>query len=440
MTSASHHTASSQSDQRHHVVIVGGGFGGLYAARKLGPQPLDITLIDRRNFHLFQPLLYQVATGGLSPGDIASPLRAVLNRYRNVRVLQATVVDIDPQQRTLITDDARISYDTLILAAGARNHYFGNDGWSPKAPGLKSIEDALEMRRRIFTAFEMAEKTADPEERRRYLNFVVVGGGPTGVELAGALGELTRYTLRNDFRTIDTTSAAIHLIEGGKNILATYPDSLIRSARQRLEKLGVTLHCNTMVTDINDHGVRIKQGESVRTIEAHTILWGAGVKVSPLAAVVKSRCNAETDRSGRLIVAPDLSLPDHPEVCEDRHGQPLPGTAPVAMQQGHYVARTIGRRLRGKAVRSFRYLNKGNLAVIGRNAAVADFGGLRVSGWPAWLVWVFVHIAYLVEFESRVLVMFQWAYNYFTRKRGARLITMADAPEIRPSQADSLSA
>lgn len=424
----------------HRVVIVGGGFGGLYAARQLGKAPVEVTLIDKRNFHLFQPLLYQVATGGLSPGDIASPLRAVLNKQQNTRVIKGTVTDIDPARQVVIADGEEFSYDSLLIGLGVKYQYFGNDQWEALAPGLKSIEDALEIRQRIFQAFEAAERENDPAKRRALMTFVIIGGGPTGVELAGALGELAHFTLKKDFRRIDPAKAEILLLEGGPRLLPAYPEKLSQKACKSLEKLGVTIRTHTFVTSIEQDRVEVKSGEAVSEIHAHTILWAAGVKAPGFSNIIAEKTGATLDNTGRIVVEPDLTIPGHSNIFiigdlahfAQQGGQPLPGVAQVAMQQGKYAARVIRRRLQGKKTPPFRYVDLGNLAVIGRNAAVADFGFMRFSGWPAWLIWVFVHIAHLIEFDNRVLVLFQWASNYFTRKRGARLIT-GDQTDIHAS-------
>ncbi len=421
------HKASSQ---KHRVVIIGGGFGGLYAAKNLGNASVDVTLIDRRNFHLFQPLLYQVATGGLSPGDIASPLRSVLNRYKNIRVVQAQVDRIDAGEKLVFAGEETYGYDSLVIATGSMHHYFGHDAWASVAPGLKTIEDALEIRRRIFEAYELAEHEIDPSLRQTLLTFVMIGGGPTGVELAGALAELAYATLKDDFRRFDPRETKIILIEAGKRILATYPERLAQKAQKSLEKLGVVIKTETLVTDIRENKLTAKSPNGTEEIHAGNVIWAAGVKATPLAAILAAEAGAETDKSGRIKVAPDLSIGRHPEIFVvgdlaylEQAGKPLPGVAPVAMQQGKYAAKVIKQRLQGKSPRPFHYLNKGNLAVIGRNAAIADLGFLKLSALPAWLIWVFVHIAYLIEFDNRVLVLIQWAWNYFTKKRGARLIT-----------------
>ncbi|NER34725.1 MAG: NAD(P)/FAD-dependent oxidoreductase [Oscillatoria sp. SIO1A7] len=422
--------ASLQSP--HQVVIVGGGFGGLYAAKALRRAPVQVTLVDKRNFHLFQPLLYQVATGALSPADIASPIRAVIGSHKNAKVLLSEVVDIDPkQQKLMLRDEEDINYDTLIVATGVSHHYFGNDQWQGMAPGLKTVEDALEIRRRIFTAFEAAEKEPDPEKRRAWLTFVIVGGGPTGVELAGAIAELAYKTLRDEFQSINTAEAKVLLLEGMERILPPYPPELSAEAEVSLGKLGVTVRTKTMVTDIVDNIVTVRQGENLEKIPARTILWAAGVKASAMGKVLAERTGAKLDRAGRVIVEPDLSVPGHDKIFvigdlanfTHQNERPLPGIAPVAMQEGEYVAKLIQKRLKGNSLPPFNYIDAGSLAVIGRNAAVVNLNFARFSGFIAWLVWVFVHIYYLVEFDNKLVVMIQWAWNYFTRKSGARLIT-----------------
>lgn len=416
---------------RHRVAIIGGGFGGLYAARKLRRADVDVTLVDRRNYHLFQPLLYQIATGGLSPGDISSPLRAVLSSHRNTRVWQAEVIDIDVVRRVLTLRDGDLAYDTLIVATGARHSYFGHEEWEKNAPGLKTIEDALEIRRRVFLAFETAERETERETQRQWLTFVIVGAGPTGVELAGALAELAHRTLRKDFRAINPHDTRVILIEGLHRVLPPYPADLSAEAEASLSKLGVTVKKQSRVVDIGESHVTIQHGKGEERIDTRTILWAAGVAASPIGQVLARETGVEVDRAGRVKVEPDLTIRKHPEIFvigdlaifTHQGGEPLPGVAPVAMQQGSYVAEAIQQRLRGHRPSPFRYHDKGSLAVIGRNAAVADFGRLRFSGFTAWLTWVFVHIRYLIEFDNKILVMVQWATDYVTRKRGARLIT-----------------
>ncbi len=423
-----------ESIRNHRVVIIGGGFGGLYAAKKLGNSSAMVTLIDKRNFHLFQPLLYQVATGGLSPGDIASPLRGVLYQYKNISVLNGEVVDIDTDQRKVILSDGEVDYDTLIVATGVSHHYFGHDEWSQMAPGLKTVEDALEIRRRILLAFEAAEREIDPVKRDSLMTFIIVGGGPTGVELAGALAELARGTLENNFRHINPAEAKILLVEGVERVLPTYPAGLSYKAEAKLRELGVNLRTDTRVVDIQNDRVTVQSDDRTEQFHARTILWTAGVKASFMGEVLSKRTGATLDRGGKVIVEPDLTIPGHPDVFvigdlanfSHQDGKPLPGTAPVAMQQGEYTAIVIIQRLEGKKAQPFHYRNKGSLAVIGRNAAVADFGFFRFYGFFAWLIWIFIHILYLIEFDNKVIVLFQWAWNYFTRNRGARLITGDD--------------
>ncbi len=419
----------------HHVVIVGGGFGGLYAARALGNAPgIHVTLIDKRNFHLFQPLLYQVATGGLSASDIAYPLRTVLHHYPNVHVLYAEVTDILPEQHLLLSSAGPFAYDTLILATGVSHHYFGNDHWEQDAPGLKTLEDAIEMRHRIFHAFEAAEVTSDPAERQAWMTFVVVGGGPTGVELAGALGELAHNTLRREYNHIDTTQAQILLVEGTDRVLPPYPTNLSAAAASELYKLGVTVRTGTLVTDIAGEYVTLKTGNSIEQIRAKTVLWAAGMRASGLGLVLRDRFGAELDRAGRVKVAADTSVPKHPNVFvigDLAHyalpdGSVLPGVAQVAMQQGEFVAQLLRARQAGKPAPIFRYRDRGSLAVIGRHAAVADLGRLHFGGFLAWIIWLFVHIVYLIGFDRKLLVIVQWAWSYLTRKRGSRLILHAE--------------
>ncbi len=403
------------------VVILGGGFGGLYAARNLADAPVEVTLIDRKNHHLFQPLLYQVATAALNPSDIAAPIRAVLRRQENVRVLLAEVVEIDRTGgRVVLADGEMIAFDTLIVATGATHSYFGHDEWAADAPGLKTIEDALAIRRRILLAYENAERESDARRRQAWMSFVVIGGGPTGVELAGALAEIATRALPRDFRRIDTRSARVILLEGLPRVLSSYPPGLSRKARAQLERLGVEVRTGSRVTGVDDHGVSVGSDR----IEARTVLWAAGVKASPLLRSL----GVPLDRAGRVLVEKDLSIPGNPEIfvigdaaAIEQDGAPVPGVAPAAIQEGQYVAELIATGREGRV--PFRYRDKGSLATIGRAAAVADLGAIRISGFPAWLAWLFIHILYLIGYRNRLLVMIQWAWAYLTFQRGARLIT-----------------
>jgi NADH dehydrogenase len=410
-------------NQVPHVVVIGGGFGGLKAAHALARLPVRVTLIDRRNHHLFQPLLYQVATAGLSPGEIAAPIRWILRGHKNIHVLLGEVVDIDVTNRIVKLRDAHVSYDYLVIAAGATHSYFGHDEWEPLAPGLKTIEDALEIRRRVLLAFELAERQAAEGEGKIPLNFVVIGAGPTGVELAGTLAEIARRVLAHEFVYIDPRQTNIILLEGGPRVLPAYSEDLSRSAEEQLRKLGVEVRTSTMVTGVDADAVRI--GDT--RIPALVVLWAAGVAASPLG----KKLGVPVDRAGRVLVEPDLSIPGHREVfvigdlaaLKDEHGKLLPGVAPVAMQEGVAVAKNIGRDLDGTPRRSFHYFDKGSLATIGRAAGVAQFGKVHISGYLAWLSWLFIHIFFLIGFRNRLLVMIQWAWSYFTYERGARLIT-----------------
>jgi len=422
-------------DTVHRVVILGGGFGGLYAARALKNAPVEVTVLDRRNFLLFKPLLYQVATGSLSPGEIASPLRSVLRRQKNTQVLLGEATDLDAASRRLILADGQaVQYDSLIVATGSADSYFGHDDWRRNAPGLKSIEEATEIRHRILYAFEAAEREQHPDKRREWLTFVIVGAGPTGVELAGALAEIAHDTLRHDFRSIHPQDARIFLLEGGPRILPTYPEDLSAKAKIALIKLKVTPQTSVLVTDIDDGGVTGKTPTGNQRIAARTVIWAAGVKPSPFGDVLERRAGAPRDKKGQVLVNGDCSLPGHPEIFVigdlahlEQDGKPVPGVAPAAMQQGAYVAKLIRERLRGRTIPRFRYRDKGSLAVIGRAAAVAQIGPLHMSGLLAWLTWLFVHLMYLVEFSSRVMVFIQWGFLYLTFNRGARLITGPDA-------------
>jgi len=418
-------------NQVHRVVILGGGFGGLYAAKALKKAPVAVTVLDRRNFHLFQPLLYQVATGALSPGEIASPLRSVLHRQTNTQVLLGEALDLDVERRRVILDAGEfVEYDSLIVATGSADSYFGHDSWRRNAPGLKSIEEATEIRHRILYAFEAAEREHDPEKQREWLSFAIVGAGPTGVELAGALAEIAHDTVRHDFRSIHPQDARIFLLEGGPRILPSYPEDLSAKAQASLIKLRVTPRTGVFVTDIDDRGVTVQTAAGNERIAARTVIWAAGVKPSPFGNVLEQRAGAPRDKRGQVIVNADCSLPGHPEIFVigdlahfELDGTPLPGVAQVAMQQGAYVAKLIGERSRNVTLPPFRYRDKGNLAVIGRASAVAQIGSLHMSGLLAWLTWVFVHLLYLVEFSNRVLVFVQWGFLYLTFNRGARLIT-----------------
>jgi len=420
----------------HQVAIIGGGFGGLYAAQRLRKCPnVHVTLVDRRNFHLFQPLLYQVATGGLSPANIAAPLRAVLRHQKNVEVLLAEVVNIDLANRQLLFHDGHpepLSYDTLIVAAGSTFNYFGHDQWQHFAPGLKSIEDALTIRTRVLKAFEAAELESDRERRQQLMTFVIVGGGPTGVELAGAIAEVAYRTLKHEFRRINTADTRIVLVEAMPAILGMFPEDLREKALEQLTRFGVEVRTGVMVTEIEPEHVIIRTGDHQHeTIRAATILWTAGVKASPLAEILARDSGVELDRSGRVPVEADCSLKNHPNVFAigdiasfTQDGKPLPALAPVAMQQGRYVAKLIASRATGGSPPApFHYRDKGMMATIGRSAAVADLGWIKLSGFLAWITWLLVHILFLVQFQNRMMVMFQWAYSYFTRGRAARLIT-----------------
>ena len=421
---------------QHKVVIIGGGFGGLYAAKAFRKLPVDLTLLDRRNYHLFQPLLYQVATGALSPGEIASPIRHVLNKQQNTRVLLGEVEDIDAgAKQVALRGGDRVPYDTLIVATGATHHYFGHPEWEANAPGLKTVEDATEMRGKILLSFERAELEHGPERRRAWLTFVVVGGGATGVELAGALGEIANDTLRHDFRSIDPREARIFLIEGEDRVLPSFPADLSHHAERSLVKLNVQVRVKARVTSLDADGVVVSSEGKEERIPAKTVLWAAGVRASRLGEVLHEHAGAPLDKAGRVIVNPDLSIPGHPEILvigdlasfSHQNGKPLPGVAQVAMQMGGYAAKLVGARLEGGTLGPFHYLDKGSLAAIGRAAAIAQLGKLHLWGWVAWVVWLFVHILYLIGFDNRLVVVTEWAYDYFTHNRGARLITGREA-------------
>ena len=418
--------------KRPHVVIVGAGFGGLEAAKKLACENVRVTVIDRTNYHLFQPLLYQVATAALSPADIAAPIRAVLSKCKNVEVILAEVESVDIEARKVKMPELEIDYDYLIVATGARHSYFGHKDWEKLAPGLKSLEDAIELRRRILMAFEYAEKIDDEAARRAAMNFVIIGGGPTGVEMAGAIAEISRYTMAKDFRHIDPSQARVILIEGEPRLLAAYPPDLSESARKQLVKLGVEVHTSTRATNLTEAGVQI--GDEF--IPCRVKIWAAGNSASSVGKTL----GVPVDRAGRVVVNDDLSIPGHPEIqvvgdlanFTQQSGEPLPGISPVAMQQGRHAARNVLAMIQRRKPQRFRYWDKGTMATIGRNKAVADLRFMHLSGLPAWLAWLFVHIVFLVGFRNRLLVLIQWAWAYLTFDKGARLITRNFQSEQRP--------
>ncbi|MEO8033512.1 MAG: NAD(P)/FAD-dependent oxidoreductase [Acidobacteriota bacterium] len=414
-----------------HVVIIGGGFGGLYTARGLARASLRVTVVDRHNYHLFQPLLYQVATAALNPSDIAAPIRSILHRQKNVSVLLGDATSIDVGRRVITLADGQLTYDYLVVATGATHSYFGHPEWEDDAPGLKTIDDALSIRRRVLLAFEAAERELDPVRQAAYLTLVVIGAGPTGVELAGALSEIARQTMVRDFRRIDPKSARVILVEGRDRVLPPYPPALSARAAQQLAALGVEVLTGATVTGVSDREVRI--GE--RIIPAHTVLWAAGVQASPLARSL----GAPLDRAGRVLVEPDLTIPGHPEVfvigdlaaVKQADGTMVPGVAPAAIQEGQHMATNLSRLVNGQPTVRFRYRDKGSLATIGRAAAVADFGAFGLSGFLAWMAWLTIHIFFLIGFRNRFLVITQWAWAYLTYQRGARLITGAVVPVLK---------
>lgn len=417
--------------EKHRVIIVGGGFGGLNAAESLKRGAVDVTLIDRRNFHLFQPLLYQVATGGLSPSNIAVPLRSIVRHQKNCRVLMSEVVGFDLKNRVVKLTDGEQAYDSLIIATGAQTGYFGHNEWANLAPGLKSLEDALDIRRRILSIFEIAEQEPDPVRRSALLTIVVVGGGPTGVELAGTLAEITRHTLRSDFRRCQPSDARILLVDAGPRILAAFPEDLSAEAERKLKEKHVDVRVNAGVVRLDDKTVELKSGDTSEIIFTETILWAAGVEASPLGKVLMQAAGSTVGRGGRVPVTAELHLPEYPEVfvigdlalALDQAGKPLPGVAPVAIQQGKYAAKMIMARLANGSLPPFKYFDYGNMATIGRSAAVAQLGKWKFRGRIAWLMWLFIHLMQIVRFENRVLVLIQWAWNYVTFNRSARLIT-----------------
>jgi NADH dehydrogenase len=417
----------------HRILILGGGFAGLVAASTLKRANAQITLIDRRNFHLFQPLLYQVATGSLSPGEIAAPLRSILSRQKNAEVLLGEAADLDPAaKQVILRDGARFPYDSLIIATGSQTSYYGKDQWRDVAPSLKTIEEATAIRHKLLYAFERAERSATEPEARAWLAFVIVGAGATGLELAGALAEIARETLRHDFRRICPQEARIILMEGGPRVLAAYPEDLSAKAEKLVTRLGVEIHKNTFVTNIDASGVDFKQGDTTRRLEAKNVLWTGGVDATKFGRLVAERTDAQTDRMGKIKVNPDLTIPNFPDIFvtgdlanfPGPQGKPLPGVAQVAIQQGRYAAKTILARLARKpALPPFHYFDKGDMAVIGRAAAVANVFGIHISGVLAWFMWLFIHLMYIVQFQSRVQVFVQWGFEYLTFSRGARLIT-----------------
>src|SRR6204780_887520 len=415
----------------HKVVIIGGGFGGLTAAQSLKNAPVQLPLIDRSNYHLFQPLLYQVATGSLSPANVAGPLRQGLRKQKNTQVLLGEALPIDAANRRVILSDGALDYDTLIVATGATHSYFGHDEWEQFAPGLKNLDDATAMRGRILLAFEAAERERDPEKLQAWMTFVIVGAGPTGAELAGALGEIAHDTLRHDFRAIDPSQTRIIPVEGTDRALPSYPPKLSEAARRMLERLGGTVRTGAMVTDIRADGVTIRCGNRDEIIPTRTVLWAAGVLASPLGVILSQEAGAKLDRAQRVIVEPDMSIAAHPEIFVigdlsnyiHQREKRLRRAGQAAFQLRHNPEQLIRARLHGDKLPPFHYFDKGNLATIGRGAAVADLNWLRLSGWPAWLMWVFIHLVYIIQFQNRLLVMLQWAWLYITFDRSARLIT-----------------
>jgi len=419
--------------QPHRVIVLGGGFGGLSAVQRLKRAPVEVILIDRRNFHLFQPLMYQIATGSLSPGEIAAPLRGVLSRQKNTQVLLGEVSDIDPAAKKIqLLDGAIFDYDSLIVATGSQTSYYGNDSWREWAPSLKSVEEATAIRHKILYAFERAERAATHEESRAWLTFVIVGAGATGMELAGALAEIANETLKHDFRHINPQEARILLVEGGPRVLPSFPEDLSAKAEKLVTKLGVEVMKGVMVTSINADGVTFRRGDKTESLAAHTVLWAGGVETTTFGRKLAQRTHAETDKSGRIKVNPDLTIPNHPDIfivgdlahATDQDGKPMPGVAQVAIQGGAFAAKTIKARIENKkAEAAFHYFNKGDMAVIGRAAAVANIFGFHLSGFIAWFTWLFIHLIYIVEFQNRVMVFIQWGFEYLTFSRGARLIT-----------------
>ncbi|GAC1639460.1 MAG: NAD(P)/FAD-dependent oxidoreductase [Candidatus Acidiferrum sp.] len=433
----------------YRVLILGGGFGGLLAAQKLKRAPVQVTLLDRRNFHLFQPLLYQVATGSLSPGDIAAPLRSVLSKQKNAQVLLGEAAGIDPDaKRVHLADGTAFEYDALIVATGSQTSYYGHDEWRTWAPSLKTVEEATAIRHKLFFAFERAERAETEEEARQWLTFVIVGAGATGMELAGALAEIANQTLKHDFRRINPRNAKIILMEGGGRVLTAFPEPLSLKAEKLVTRLGVEVKKNVMVTSVDENGVTYKSGDATEHLAAKTVLWAGGVTTNPFGRTLAEKTKAETDRNGRIKVTPQLTIPNYPDIfvvgdlaaAFDEKGKPLPGVAQVAMQGGVYAAKSIRARVAGKPeLPPFHYFNKGDMAVIGRAAAIANIFGFHVSGPLAWRVWLFIHLMYIVEFQSRVVVFIQWGFEYLTFSRGARLITGVDAEDALMNRSASSS-
>ncbi len=430
---------NSAIENKPRVVIIGGGFGGLYAAQKLKNAPVQVTLIDRKNYHLFQPLLYQVATGSLSPGDIASPLRGILENQKNANVILAEISGFDiPGKKVLLADGSHMPYDNLIVAGGSVNHYFGHEDWTRVARGLKTVEDAADIRAKIFMAFEMAERESDHDKIKALLTFAVIGGGPTGVEMAGAMAEIARETLTREFRNIDPAQARIILIEGFERILRTFPDGLSRKAEKSLRKLRVEVMTGAIVTDIAPGRVNVTKDGLDYTILTETVFWAAGVRANSLGEILAQNTGAKLNRTGQIMVNEFLQISGYPDIfvigdmacAQSQQGKPYPGIAPVARQQGRYVARMINRKLQGKTIKPFSFINLGTMATIGRSSAVADLHWLKLSGFLGWLTWLFVHLMYIVEFENRLLVFIQWAWNYFTRERSNRLILGNDTTPV----------
>ncbi len=417
-------------NNRHKVVILGSGFAGLYAARNLKNTDVDITIVDRNNHHLFQPLLYQVATGALSPGDIASPVRGILHKYKNIRIMKASATGLDVKHKKLLLENNSVPYDTLIVATGMKNHYFNHDDWESKAPGLKSLSDAVEMRRRLLDAFEAAEIEEDTEKQQTYQTMAVIGAGPTGVEMVGAIAELAHHTLRKDFRTIDPKKTRIVLIEGGERLLPSFHEKLSIKAKRDLQAMGVEVMTQCMVKEMRDDSLLLQTPDGEKVLSVATVIWAAGIKAAGFSEIIKNSTGAEQDRFNRIKVDGNLSIPGFPELlivgdmaCVLRQdGSTVPMVAPAANQEGRYAAKLIRRRLRGKSLKDFDYFDKGSLAVIGRNKAVVEVAGNRFGGIIAWFIWVFIHITFLIGFDNKILVLLQWSWTYFTKNRGARLI------------------